>query len=84
MSHLGNYRESAGFSTTDLALLNSDFSTDSQKLAIIIRYYYQNDYWHYNDLTIVYSPAYFTKDLENFPQNKAFREAIGMTNETQG
>jgi len=44
MSHLGNYRESAGFSTTDLALLNSDFSTDSQKLTIMITYYYQNDY----------------------------------------
>jgi len=83
MSHLGNYRESSGFSTTDLAL-NSDFSPDSQKLTIIIKYFYQNDYWHYNNLVVGSTSAYFTQDLENFPQNKAFREAAGMTNKTRG
>jgi hypothetical protein len=84
MSHLNNYRESSGFSTTDLALLNSDFSHDSQKLTIRVTYFYQNDYWHYNDLAVSSTSAYFTQDLENFPQNKAFREAIGMVDKTRG
>jgi len=84
MSHLDNFLKPIGFSTTDLALLNDNFTTDSKKLTIIIRYLYQNNYWHYNNLAIGSMSLYFTKDLESFSQNKAFREAIGMINRTRG
>ena len=70
-------KEPGGFSTTNMALADSDFS-ESSKWTILIRYFYQNDGWIYHDVEGGLSSDSFVHDLEIFPQNKEFREAIGM------
>ena len=70
-------KEPGGFSTTNMALADSDFS-ESSKWTILIRYFYQNDRWIYHDVEGGPSSDSFIHDLEIFPQNKEFREAVGM------
>jgi len=70
----------SGFSTTSMAVANQDFSNSGRLMTIIIRYSNQGDTWLYEDISISggASTESLVDDLKNFPQNKAFREAIGM------
>lgn len=69
--------EASGFTTVDMALRNTNFSTKS-KLALIIKYTYEYDDWICNGIEGSYLAESFFCDLETFPQNKQFRTAIGM------
>jgi len=70
-------KEASGFSTTDMALHNTDFSTKS-RLAFMIRYSYQSHDWIYNSIEGGPLSESFFHDLQTFSQNKEFRKAIGM------
>ena len=69
--------EPGGFSTTNMALADGDFS-ESSKWTILIRYFYRNDRWIYDDVEGGPSSKSFVHDLKIVPQNEDFREAIGM------
>jgi hypothetical protein len=71
-------REASGFSTTQMALANPDFSSESKWL-IIVGYSYQNDGWIYSSIVGGPPSHSFIHDLKTFPQNRGFREAIGMS-----
>ena len=73
------YIKAGGFSTTHMALANTDFSTQ-RKCTITIRYSYLDNFWLYNSIDAGNLSKSFSHDLKNFPQNKKFREAIGMVN----
>jgi len=68
----------SGFSTTNIALTNNDFSSNKRSFNIIIRYLYQGDHWIYAGMAGGGPSKSFLHDLETFPQNKAFRQAVGM------
>ena len=70
-------KEPAGFATTNMPLADSDFSEPS-KWTIWIRYLYRNESWIYDDIEGGPTSESFIHDLEIFPQNMEFREAIGM------
>jgi hypothetical protein len=70
-------KEPGGFSTTNMALADGDFS-ESSKWTILIRYFYRNHGWIYQKVEGGPSSESFVHDLEIFPQNKEFRQAIGM------
>lgn len=74
--------KTSGFSTTSLALANQNFSNRSKTMTIIIRYSYQENKWSYDDMSIsgLESARSLINDLTYFPQNKAFRDAIEMSN----
>ena len=72
------FRESSGFSTTHMALANTDF-TSERNGSIMIRYIYRDGNWIYDGMSGGALPQSFINDLETFPQNKEFREAIGMS-----
>ena len=67
-----------GYSTTTMASANTDFSSNMRALSIIIRYSYQEHHWNYADIAGGGPSKSFLHDLETFPQNKAFRKAVGM------
>jgi len=71
-----------GFSTTSMALANQYFSNNSKPMTIITRYSHQENEWFYDSISVsgVTSSESLVDDLKNFPQNKAFREAFGMSN----
>lgn len=71
-------REASGFSTTQTALANNDFSKESRWI-ITVGYSYRNATWIYNGITGGPPSGFFLQDLRTFPQNKGFREAIGMS-----
>jgi hypothetical protein len=73
-------KRASGFSTTSMALANQDFSNNSKRMTIIIRYSHQENKWFYDSISVsgVTSSKSLVDDLKNFPQNKAFREAIGI------
>jgi hypothetical protein len=70
--------EASGFSTTSMALANNDFSQNDKSVTLIMRYSYQGDNWTYRNMTAGGASESLIRDLESFPQNKEFREAIGM------
>ena len=76
-----NAVEASGFSTTGLALANTDFSLDKKSLAIFIRYTYENDNWICSDITGGGRSESLVVDLQSFPQNKRFREVIGIASQ---
>ena len=67
-----------GFSTTDLALRNGDFSPSPETLAVYLKYLYEKDRWSYKGLSLGGAPELLLVDLQQLPQNKPFRQAIGM------
>ena len=69
--------EASGFSTTQMALANSDFFSES-RWTINVGYTYQNGNWIYNSVTGGPPSHSFIHDLKTFPQNRGFRKAIGM------
>jgi len=70
--------EASGFSTTSMALANNDFSSNNKLVTFIMRYSYQGDNWTFTGMTAGGAPESLIRDLETFPQNKSFRETIGM------
>jgi hypothetical protein len=71
--------EASGYSTTNMAIANKGFSSNSKSLTLIIRYSYQDDKWICIDIAGGGISGSLFRDLETFPQNKEFREAVGMT-----
>ena len=71
-------KENKGFSTLDLALRNGDFSAVPEALALYVKYAYVNDKWILKGLSTGAAPGLLLADLEQLPQNKPFRQAIGM------
>ena len=71
-------REASGFSTTQMAVDNSDFASES-RWTIYVEYTYQNGNWIYNGIAGGPPSHSFINDLKTFPQNKRFRRAIGMS-----
>ena len=70
-------KEALGFSTTDMALHNTDFSAPS-KMTMIIRYAYHEDKWVFAGIEGGYPSESLVRDLSTFPQNEGFRRAVGM------
>ena len=70
-------REASGFSTTQMALDHPAFTKES-RWTITVEYAYREDGWIYLGMTGGPPSDYFVSDLERFPQNKRFRDAIGM------
>lgn len=71
--------EASGFSTTSMALANNDFSSNHKPVTFLIRYSYQNSTWACTSVTAGGAPKSLIRDLESFPQNKSFREAVGIS-----
>ena len=71
-------KENMGFSTLDLALKNGDFSAAPEALALYVKYSYANDKWVFKGLSTGAAPELLLVDLQQLPQNKPFRQAIGM------
>lgn len=67
-----------GFSTTDLALINTNYSKEMRFLTFTIRYSYQNNKWVYRDIVVGGASDFLIDDLQSFRQNQEFREVIGM------
>jgi hypothetical protein len=70
--------EASGFSTTSMALANNDFSSNNKSVTFIVRYSYQGGNWTYTGMAAGGAPESLIRDLESFPQNKEFREAVGL------
>ena len=70
--------EASGFSTTTMALANNDFSSHSKPVTFVLRYSYRGGKWTYTDMAAGGMQESLIADLETFPQNKEFREAIGL------
>ena len=70
--------EPSGFSTTSMALANKDFSSHPKSVTFIIRYSYKGGKWTHTGMVAGGMEESVILDLETFPQNKSFREAVGM------
>ena len=70
--------EASGFSTTTMALGNNDFSSHGKAVTFIIRYSYRGGKWIYSSMAAGGVPESLISDLESFPQNKSFRDAVGL------
>ena len=64
-----------GFSTTEMALRNTDFSNPSE-IVFLVKYNYRNSRWFFNTLEISFAPASFVHALKEFPQNDKFRRVF--------
>jgi len=67
-----------GFSTTDMALKNTAFSPDARTFSIYVDYTYQGSGWVCKTMSGGATPELLINDLQHLPQNKPFREAIGI------
>ncbi|MEJ2431544.1 MAG: hypothetical protein P8075_21910 [Deltaproteobacteria bacterium] len=72
--------EPSGFSTTSMALANKDFSSHPKSVTFIVRYSYEGGKWAHIGMVAGGMEESVILDLETFPQNKSFREAVGMEN----
>ena len=70
--------EPSGFSTTSMALANKDFSSDPKSVTFIIRYSYEGGKWTHTGMVAGGMQESVILDLETFPQNKSFRDAVGI------
>ena len=61
-----------------MALANKDFSSDPKSVTFIIRYSYEGGQWTHTGMVAGGMEESVILDLETFPQNKGFREAVGM------
>ena len=73
-----DYSPARGFSTTDLAFRNTNYSTETKLLTFLIEYSYQNNKWIYRDIVVGSASDYLIDDLKSFHQNQEFREVVGM------
>lgn len=71
-------RGNKGYSTVDMALRNGDFASPSETLAVYLRYSYEKDRWICKSLSLGGAPELLLVDLQQLPQNRPFRQAIGM------
>jgi hypothetical protein len=70
-------RGNKGFSTADMALGNGDFSPSPETVAVYLTYSYEKGRWIFKDLSLGGAPELLLEDLEQLPQNRPFRQAIG-------
>lgn len=70
--------QASGFSTTAMALNNTDFSSTDKPLTIIVRYSWTPDKWNLTNISCGGMPDSLINDLQTFPQNKQFRQAVAM------
>ena len=68
-------RSAVGFSTTEMALRNTNFSNPSE-IVFLAKYNYENSQWFFNTLEISFAPPSFVHALKEFPQNDNFRKAL--------
>ena len=69
-----------GFSTTDLALKSASFSPTTRTFSIYVDYTYQEGGWVCKAMSGGATPELLINDLQHLPQNRPFREAIGIAN----
>ena len=70
--------QASGFSTTAMALNNIDFSSTEKPITIIVRYAWESDKWNFTEISCGGMSDSFIHDLQTFPQNREFRQAVSM------